>query len=706
MQPANFRMPQNIKQSTDDVLYVFKEVNKKATTDGRVYVMINEKRGLVTFTENKTMASNISDVKKYTNAKINELKSSGNFKAAKELNEHLIQIEKQGLYHKEKWGDWIDRRSAVKESKKTGKELNEMRVPTPESAEHSISGTSSDSAAVISEPTPISKITPIDILTVKTIDEKINLLKQFSLDIIKQSHDTLNYTNFEQLKNNKKLAKVLMKSDLTIEQRGSLDKIVKEYYTIAEAHTVLKELRAFSRTLKQTEDTEEGHDVIHVFKKMLKSEGLNENEINNFIYNEDTIKDINALRKRYFEAAQPTQKFLKSGLNPTFVTGSTSASLVGIIQVMGSALSDQPALVPTGLLLKHSFVPLTGELDMGISPRGINQDFLSGMAFSGMETAMSYATRKAFIFDPKKEIDIIMRINLNTNERDMGKLDRLNIALLRLAYMDCNYDKAKIKEHIRTNVLTPLANRKKLDQQANNLSIDTHWKQRASLLGKSLDEDRIDIIDKCKDTPDYDAPFQRGQLVRVKTSSGKDTFGIIIGLDPHNIVIDQGQILRHEDRGFSQNSSYSEIEALPESFIEEEVRHFAPANEGKLNGIQKAIVKEEIERRTPEEKIAQALNQEPLNLNVESKKLITDSFPLIWASCSLSPQPFHGGVSREGVVEGKAELGKDIQMVFTDQEHVETLTNAVKEYGVTVYSFSSAQYMLRHHLGKKQFERT
>jgi hypothetical protein len=45
-------------------------------------------------------------------------------------------------------------------------------------------------------------------------------------------------------------------------------------------------------------------------------------------------------------------------------------------------------------------------------------------------------------------------------------------------------------------------------------------------------------------------------------------------------------------------------------------------------------------------------------------------------------------------VKEKAVLGMDIQVVFTNQENVAQLTNAVEKYGVNVMNFATARYLL------------
>jgi hypothetical protein len=84
----------------------------------------------------------------------------------------------------------------------------------------------------------------------------------------------------------------------------------------------------------------------------------------------------------------------------------------------------------------------------------------------------------------------------------------------------------------------------------------------------------------------------------------------------------------------------------------------------------------------------------PIALSEGSLFLINDSFPLVWGSCSVEGEPFQHGIRGERIIRGNAVLGKDIEVVFTDHEHVKALENAVKPYGITVLSFDAARYIM------------
>ena len=70
-------------------------------------------------------------------------------------------------------------------------------------------------------------------------------------------------------------------------------------------------------------------------------------------------------------------------------------------------------------------------------------------------------------------------------------------------------------------------------------------------------------------------------------------------------------------------------------------------------------------------------------------------FPVIWASLTLDDRyqnKFPLDVN-EILVEGPLELGKDIQVAFTDKENIERLNIMLKRTGVNVLSIETARYL-------------
>lgn len=664
-------------QSAQDVLHVLSTANEKASKGEKVYLLVN-KRGVLTYTGVKKESGNVKEIRAFVLNKFLESQKNGDISTAILLQENLLSIEKKNYFKNVKLGNMIEHRKAVNQIQSLQKQLIPRKTPDPPLTASGSKSSTTDSAVLTPRVKKIAKMT--DISTVHNIDDKIDLLRRFSNDVINLSHDTLDYSTFEELKKNKKEAKnLLSRPELSNKQKVEINQVISEYHVLVESHQVLKELRALSRYIKEVDFSDEGSKSFRLFESMLKDEGLSTEDISQLL----TAGRIKELRKHYFDAAQPAVSFIMSKHNITWISGSRSAAIPMIERVRETILSKAPALVPTGQLLKHNLVPLTGELGTGITSRGINQEYLSGVALQDMETAMSYAKSQSFIFDPVKEINIIMGSDFTKNQ-DANRMNRLQIALLRLSLMNYDYDK-ELHDHIENKILEPLG---KIKNEAVKTNFDTElpWKGRAQLVGRKVSNELKEYPVKA-DSESY----VRGQVVQVN-----EEYGLIVGVNPVKVMLGEGKIFEEDE--LDEKEWF--IEPLDEKAIEEEARAYAPLDKeilGRLSDVMDNIkALEKIDAMTPQERIKVAMSQKPLDMTVGRKKLIAESFPIIWASCTVKPIPFKYGVSREGVIKGTAELGKDIQVVFTDQDHVKELSEAVSQYGVTVLSFSTARYLVEN----------
>lgn len=120
-----------------------------------------------------------------------------------------------------------------------------------------------------------------------------------------------------------------------------------------------------------------------------------------------------------------------------WVTGSSTHSLVGVFKAREHAFTYyKPSLVPTGMLLKHDIVPLSGELGDGITTRGVNQEHLSGVLAEAYKGALMYACINSFYFDRHQattsfEDSFRSFLSLKPSKDLTTQLDRLKIKLIR-----------------------------------------------------------------------------------------------------------------------------------------------------------------------------------------------------------------------------------------------------------------------------------
>lgn len=128
--------------------------------------------------------------------------------------------------------------------------------------------------------------------------------------------------------------------------------------------------------------------------------------------------------------------FLKKNKKITFITGSNSSTIPTILQVpeRHSALVKKPALIPTGLLLKHNIIPFNaGELGSGINNNGVNQTKLSGMEFGGLETCIWYASTQGINnLDANDPLKPIRKICQKKEDLYFFEIFNLRLAALRL----------------------------------------------------------------------------------------------------------------------------------------------------------------------------------------------------------------------------------------------------------------------------------
>jgi hypothetical protein len=75
----------------------------------------------------------------------------------------------------------------------------------------------------------------------------------------------------------------------------------------------------------------------------------------------------------------------------------------------------------------------------------------------------------------------------------------------------------------------------------------------------------------------------------------------------------------------------------------------------------------------------------------EELQVLKNPYPIVFASTTAIADPTSNG--QEYQLKGRAELGKDIQMAFTQPDKVEELQRLLEPFGVKVYDFETAFYL-------------
>lgn len=516
---------------------------------------------------------------------------------------------------------------------------------------------------------------------VEKLNEQISKMKIFADKFIEIPFEALNYATFEEMEKIEGEARVLLEK-LTSDDPSAirLKKILAQLISFHEAYKVLTELKDLGEFLKTV--TKERLDHRHEFGKHIPI-------LKNFEYfiklgasrGEDAVEALTQdirhqqvrwkeIRKNIFLSAKESIPVLLKNRKITWISGSRSAAIPIMLRL------KQPALVPTGQLLKHNIVPLTGELGAGVSARGVNKNALSGMDLTGLEVCMSYAKTNGFIFDPQKEIQFIR----NFNPTYGWQINRLKIAVLRLLLMNQKTeDLADLKNYIQDIILPQIPQLRKVENEQ-------IVRSSANLIGQVFKGNSNEVTD---------LPLQIGQVVCVPRTDQGTTLGMITGYNSETKVY----TICVEKDGRTKSLDKKNIKIIPQEDIRSLSEQLPAIADEDFSNILEAL-------QTEYDQVSAVLKLfntvKPLEFSEESLSLIKNSFPIIWASCHLDPQSFFAGVPGEKIVLGEAVLGKDIDVVFTDDVHVDILKKAVGKYGINVLSFNAANYIMGRQLLEMQ----
>ncbi len=441
--------------------------------------------------------------------------------------------------------------------------------------------------------------------------------------------------------------------------------LVKKFVELTHKHKVLRELQEYRNLLKRPESKEFGFSI-------------EERKLFTFLPPDTTLDEVRKdrakweqIRRRIWNAAQEAEPFLLQKRNITWITGSRSAAVPMMLKV-SKQLGESPRLMPTGQLLRHNFVPLTGELSMGLDSNGVNLSSLSGMGLPGLSTCLEYATAPAYVFNAENELKSIMELQPETILKFGLGVDRVKVAVLRLLLTNQLPEKwPKIKKHL-TKMIS------EFDQiDPNNLKKERNWKTLAPLIGQPVP------ADLALQTPEKGEQLKVGQIVAVPRSEKGRAFGMVVAIDKNG-----NYKVAVEGDGTTKTVSPSLLKI---------------AKKSDLNRIDQKPTSEtfsavEEKMKTHSEKLAEIIDLfdkvEPLKFSRSEKELIDHSFPLIWGACGIKPQHFKNGVPNERTISGVVELGQDIPIAFTEEKDKEKLQKIVSPYGVEVLSFDAARYIM------------
>lgn len=518
------------------------------------------------------------------------------------------------------------------------------------------------------------------------------LVQKFNSNVQKICDNQLTFEVVQSLKQIKSEAKLLSKDpSLTEEAKSTLDSINTQYKNLVQTIEVLRTLKEFSTEMKEgvssaykgayvkktpfekygkflQENIEETADfrILGSLAKQLKTEYSNYKAGLQSQWKEKW----NAVREKMWHASVEGASLINAKKQISYITGANSASLPLILKTpqLAKSLVNKPSLVPTGQLLRHNIVPLSGELSMGITADGINQKALSGIGFHGLDTCVGYATAKTFKFNTEVEIEKILKSKIDSEKEAYFAIPKLRVAVLRLLLTGSAEDKYPLlKQHLQTLI----------DKIPDSSSLKRDWKQTAYLVGKGCDN-----IPLSKTPPQ---PLSRGQIVAIPRSDSNELhYGMIQEISPngdYTVLVDR--------KGSLKVVKESEMRFPDEKKLSKQVVSTLTSNE--LHHFQQKLA-------NSKEHLKQILDLfgtvKSASFSKQDYSLIEESFPLVWASFNLDANIRVRGVEGEKAYAGTAALGDDVQVAFTKKENVKQLQTLLNAYGVKVMSFEAAYYVL------------
>ena len=398
----------------------------------------------------------------------------------------------------------------------------------------------------------------------------------------------------------------------------------------------------------------------HAFLRELKEQGALTPEA---IENSENWEQVKQKLAKLF--AQ-TAAYVADKPRLRWLHGTRSPTLIGIDRVAREDFSEgRHLLVPTGTLVAHNIVPLTGELCMGIGQNGGNQQNLSGVRATHVESAARYANSVDFCFNPEYEKKFIE--DFVEKHAFLGVV-RLKIAVLRLLLSPetTREEKEWIKGKLDEILLTAEYSKE----------VVSTWKQYAHLLGTPF---------RAEESEEEQQP-PLGEAVGVPRSSGPAIWGIIIDKNESagrfHLLLENGAT-----KWIPFNDCKKPAPTLPHPEI--------VASQETLSSLEQRINPRQVLRELRD----LCDSAEPWILSEEEKSYLTDSFPILLGTRKLQKERylrgFRSDVAGERVVRGSVALEEDVTSAFTKKKDLPRLGRWLEQRSLAIYPMTiSAAYFL------------
>jgi hypothetical protein len=463
---------------------------------------------------------------------------------------------------------------------------------------------------------------------------------------------------------------------------------------------------------------------------------------------EDCLKDLFSLSQE-FQAVD-----LDPGLRGSSILWLTGSSTAALPLIFRPRFGGVPSLFPTGQLVQMGIPPLSGKLDSGILPNGLNMIALSGVGISHAATALQYAyMAKPF----SKEMELSFLVSAGTTA--VEDMSRLKICALRLAVMGLSVEE---KESIGRSLRNVIADLPPTEVPKEG------WERFLPLVGKlefkpgmivgvqGGDGDQNIVFgevapsffgDVCvRNSPSgepawynewslfpvSDEVLQKFQLEQEKPLSQKECGEVGMGgevgpwhfligkpfpqeLVPERPSLQPGTILVVQEQG--GEGRYAMVVAVREKIVEviDDSGHVygisqsriqwsrAPSDEFLERELRKEPILMDVEyaaqkvrlhmqgRKEAVEEILPIIeNMSPTKWTDQERRFIEQPSPVVFGSLTKQPKVFQNGVSGERFLEGPQEIGKDIQLIFVPKDQM----GEMREYVYTHMPVNPGVYIL------------
>ena len=439
---------------------------------------------------------------------------------------------------------------------------------------------------------------------------------------------------------------------------------------------------AYHRLYAEYKSKEPSSDLERGFNQYLETAGISQERLlpsllpSFWTAEQKQDKKIRRIVKEFFFKGERLASPAKERMGRESIQWVTGSHSEAIPLILKKTLPHQPpSLVPTGVLLRHNIAPLYGELRRGVCLNGVNQSHLSGVDFSSLSTATTYAQQKDFGFDAEKTKKRLVTLFTHVPREGKKEIPLMRLELIRLLQMGALSPeekqewKERLEEAKQSFPPPPIS----ADYQryyplflSKNFSVKTADCPKAQAVS----------IGGVYAIPIYGSPQEANVLTVISISPDGERV----------TFVSRGEVCEDYAIGLLREIPQNILEKAmtPAPSFEESAKTdlFAKIEEGKISAF---------DQLTDLQELIDSLT--PLELSPSERGLIENPFSILWGSLKQGRQ-IGARWNPESILQDHQALGTDIPFLFVPGEHVEEVRRLTKDIkGLHVVSFSVLWYL-------------